>query len=103
MTATSSGNVSDMIQFGTAFTSEAYTTELETRDVQIAFEGEVNSVVASAFELYQNEPNPFNNNTSISFLIGENGPATLNVFDVTGKMIYEVSDNFSKGLNIKLG
>ncbi len=99
MTATSTGNVSDMIQFGTAFTSEAYTTELETRDVQIAFEGEVNSVVASAFELYQNEPNPFNNNTSISFLIGENGPATLNVFDVTGKMIYEVSDNFSKGLN----
>ena len=99
LTATTSGDVSEMIQFGSTFTSEVYTEDLETRDVQITFEGEASSVVASAFELYQNEPNPFNDNTSISFLIGEDGPATLNVFDVTGKMIYEVSDNFNKGLN----
>ena len=99
MTATTSGNVSDMIQFGTSFSSEVYTGDLETRDVQIAFEGADHSVIATAFELYQNEPNPFNDNTTISFRIGEDGPATLNVFDVTGKMIYEVSDEFSKGYN----
>ncbi|MEE9372659.1 MAG: T9SS type A sorting domain-containing protein [Saprospiraceae bacterium] len=99
LTATANGSVSQMIQFGSAFASEVYTDDLETRNIQFSFEGETQNVVTSTFELFQNEPNPFNDNTSISFVIGEDGPATLSVFDVTGQMILEVSDNFNQGMN----
>jgi hypothetical protein len=51
------------------------------------------------FALYQNEPNPFNDKTTITFNLPEAGNATLKVFDVTGKVIYTNKGSFGKGMN----
>ncbi len=41
--------------------------------------------------LLRNYPNPFNSSTSISFLLPEDGPVKLAIFDITGREIGEVS------------
>ena len=48
------------------------------------------SIVPDGFNLFQNYPNPFNPNTSISFVIPSEGVVTLNVFDVTGRIVAEL-------------
>ena len=48
------------------------------------------SIVPDGFDLFQNYPNPFNPNTSISFVIPSEGVVTLNVFDVTGRIVAEL-------------
>jgi hypothetical protein len=47
--------------------------------------------------LYQNEPNPFDENTKIAFELAQAGTATISVIDMTGKVVYRISDTFGKG------
>ena len=49
------------------------------------------------YSLSQNEPNPFSDNTSIGFTIAKSGLVNLNIFDVTGKVVKDFSQNFEKG------
>lgn len=42
------------------------------------------------FELDQNYPNPFNGQTNISFTLNETEEITLEVYDLSGKKIYEL-------------
>jgi len=44
------------------------------------------------FELFQNYPNPFNPSTNISFILAENGKATLKVFNSLGQEIETLLD-----------
>jgi len=39
------------------------------------------------FELGQNNPNPFNPKTSIRFSLDESGPASLTIFDISGRAV----------------
>jgi len=50
-------------------------------------------------ELFQNEPNPFNNSTSISFNQVEKGNGTLTIFDFSGEKVYAISTQFEQGLH----
>jgi len=52
--------------------------------------------------LYQNQPNPFVNKTSIGFYLPEAGEATLSVFEETGRMVYQQKGQFVKGENTVL-
>lgn len=55
--------------------------------------------VPSIFSLGQNYPNPFNPTTKIKFTIPENSNVTLNIHDVTGKIIATpLSGNLSPGI-----
>ncbi len=47
--------------------------------------------------LYQNQPNPFANSTLIGFDLPQTGRATLTIYDLTGKVLYVVADNFASG------
>ena len=49
------------------------------------------NTIAQNFRLFQNYPNPFNPSTSIKYTIPSSGNVTLEIFDVTGKILY--SDN----------
>ncbi len=54
---------------------------------------------ASSFELYQNRPNPFRDETVIGFRMAQDAPATITIFDVTGKMVKNIEGDFHKGYN----
>jgi hypothetical protein len=76
--------------------AEAYTTEnLEINGLNIAFRG----AETVAFELLQNEPNPFVEETVIGFNLPEAGNYTLTIFDVTGKVVKVVTAEGQKGYN----
>jgi hypothetical protein len=51
------------------------------------------------FVVYQNEPNPFNGSTMITFNLPQADNASLRVFDVNGKLLYTKNGSFSKGIN----
>ena len=49
--------------------------------------------------LYQNTPNPFKGMTTIGFDLKDSGVATLAIFDLTGKELYRITNEFVKGKN----
>jgi hypothetical protein len=51
------------------------------------------------FALYQNQPNPFNGETTISFRLPETGRATLRVFSAEGRLVKTVIGEFAEGTN----
>lgn len=58
--------------------------------------GEVENKV---FALYQNQPNPFSAETSISFRLPESGRATLRIFTAEGRLVKMVVGEFAEGIN----
>ena len=57
-----------------------------------------NIVSPSAFKLKQNYPNPFNPSTSIDFEVFESSKVTLNVYDLSGRLVKNLlSGNLNSG------
>ena len=52
-------------------------------------------------QLFQNQPNPFEDETSISFYIPKAGKATLSIFDVSGKLLKEIKGDYNQGMNVE--
>jgi hypothetical protein len=77
--------------------AEAYTTAGETMDVALNFGA--GAVARAGFELYQNQPNPFNGQTIIGFNLPEAAEATVKVNDVTGRLLKIIEGEFAKGYN----
>lgn len=106
--ANTNKHLSDLLQIHSKFTqAEAYAVEegqglsdAEILGVQLAFN---NSILindeTNDFQLYQNTPNPFENETVIGFDLPEEGEATLTIYDVSGKILNVVTGNFLKGYN----
>jgi len=82
----------------TITTAEAYTSSLEVEGVQINVRGEY-TIEDVQFELFQNTPNPFDGFTTIPFNLPEDGNVSLNIFDITGKVIYNTRGAYLKGAN----
>ncbi len=96
--AKADAKLSDIIDMNSTLTNaEVYSgDDLNTNKLSLRFAGKEN---VSEFTLFQNEPNPFNDKTIITFNLPESGNATLKVFDVTGKVIYTNKASFGKGIN----
>ncbi len=75
--------------------AEAYSKAEEVLDLNLVFRGDA----APDFELFQNRPNPFTQVTTIAFNLPEASPATLTVFDVTGKALRTIDVDGVKGYN----
>ena len=57
----------------------------------------LNGIDMHRFALLQNNPNPFNGETSIGFVLPNAGTATLRIIDVNGKEVYRESGSYTKG------
>ena len=111
-TATEDGHLSEMIDVTSKVTSaEAYIStslnagassllnaHMEIRDVVISTRGDITASAKN--NLYQNEPNPFKDQTMIRFELAEAGAVTFTVTDMTGKLLKIVNTAGVKGLNI---
>ena len=96
--ARKNGKLSDILGLDSKLVNaEAYTKTLDLLNVQLQFNETEQTY--SSFELFQNQPNPFANNTTISFNLPALGFAELKIFDVAGKEIKIIQKQFSKGFN----
>ena len=53
----------------------------------------------SDFKLFQNEPNPFDHGTVIQFIIPATQEVSLKFYDVTGKILKEITGEYKEGKN----
>lgn len=96
-TAKADALLSEVINISSQYTrAEAYDGNLDLMDVQIRFD-EAN--VTNTFRLYQNTPNPFKATTLIGFELPAATSATLNIYDVSGKLLKTVEGDYEKGYN----
>ena len=79
--------------------AEAYTSSLEIANVDINVRDAQVNVEEVGFELYQNSPNPFDGVTTIPFNLPKDGNVTLNIYDITGKVVLTQKGTFFKGMN----
>jgi len=95
-TADKTGLLSEMLAINSAFTeAEGYNTHSELLDIQLVFEETLKD--HQAIELYQNRPNPFKEETQISFYLPTASDATLTIMDVNGKVVKTIQGNYEKG------
>ncbi len=55
-----------------------------------------NATVPDEFVLEQNYPNPFNPSTTIEFIVNETGTTTLKVYDITGREVQTLFNDFAQ-------
>ncbi len=81
-----------------SFDNEVYQDnggDIEIQNLQLANEADV----ADGFALYQNKPNPFSDETTFSFSLPKSQTATITVMEMTGKVLYALTDSYNKGYN----
>lgn len=97
--AKSSGDIADVFQINSRYTAaEAYSGN-ELYDVKLAVEN--NQAITNEFELYQNVPNPFNEETTISFYLPKSETVTLKIYNISGRVLRLEKLEGAKGLNSK--
>ncbi|MBK7812147.1 MAG: M36 family metallopeptidase [Saprospiraceae bacterium] len=99
-TANQNGRLSEMIMINSDLTqAEAYNQNSDILNVSLLSRNGTTSSQTGIFELYQNEPNPFNKQTVIKYLLPTDGPVTLTVYDISGKVLRVIQQDAHKGLN----
>ena len=94
--ANKNGRLSELLSIqSNPIVAEAYDANLEVLPVNLAF---TQSAVTD-LQLYQNQPNPFNQHTIIGFELPQNSAVQLQVFDVAGKQLQLIEGDYSKGYN----
>jgi hypothetical protein len=97
-------NIIDYINLGNkTLLTEAHNSNLERLDISLNV-GEVlttsaNEVSISNFELKQNAPNPFNDQTQISFVLPRSMKAELKITNALGQTVKVISQVFDEGEN----
>ena len=101
--ATGDVTLSEAIRLSSRVTETAAYTGLERLDVSLTFntvgEGALLQQDINSFALMQNTPNPFDEVTQIGFELPQAGQATLTIFDVTGKTVSVMTEEYNAGYN----
>ena len=93
-----SGSLSEFIQLGNhTFTSNVVDANFSERPLNLAFDGSVDTPDLIAFEVFQNNPNPFKNQTTISWFQPIEGTAKLEVFSSNGSRLFDYEGDFNSG------
>ncbi len=95
--AKTTGYLHDLLSINSDYTlAEAYDKAGEL--MQIAFDFQADNT-ALTFQLDQNAPNPFQQETMIGFTLPTASEATLKVMDVQGKILLIIQGQYTKGYN----
>ena len=88
-----------VLKMTSAFTPAlAFNETGHAQNADLRFEGAAKpQQVAADFRLYQNRPNPFSASTLIGFYLPEASTTEFAVFDVSGRMIKQVKQNYLAG------
>ena len=78
--------------------AESYKSNEDILGLDLIFES-MDKGAINNFVLHQNTPNPFKDYTMISFELPNNAFASLTIYDVTGKILYQVEGEYSEGFN----
>lgn len=93
-TVLKSGTLSQFLQQGSSdMTQSAWTLAAERNKVRFEVIGD------AAFTLLQNQPNPWMNETAITFSLPEAGQARISIMDATGKVLLVKDGQWNKGWN----
>lgn len=97
--ARTDGQLSELLSINSRFTaSEAYGRDSKLMDVNLQFELEEDVVIpGTVFELYQNQPNPFKQQTVIGFNLPEPGNTSLVIYDLAGRVVKVIDGQFNQG------
>ncbi len=96
--AKETGSLLNSIRMTSSLTkAEAYTKTDESNGLSLSFTQNGKEIANTSAVLYQNEPNPFENNTVIRFFVPENQEATLSIFTLDGKLVKEMNEVYTKG------
>jgi Secretion system C-terminal sorting domain/PKD-like domain/NHL repeat len=91
-------SIKELVSLNSGFSENlGYNTEGGEKRLQLQFSSEKQDKMQ--FDLHQNRPNPFTNETTISFILPETNNAELSIFDITGRQVYTIKRDFSKGYN----
>ena len=77
-------------------TPEVYDGNLTPNRLTLDFENDHQS---DSFELYQNRPNPFELESKIGFELNKASSARLTIYDLSGKLVVDMSKQYSAGYN----
>jgi hypothetical protein len=75
---------------------EAYTEGGEFEKIVLEHKFQVETILPQ-FQLYPNSPNPFSQSTSIEFDLPEAGPATLQISDLSGRVLKSIRQEYPAG------
>ncbi len=81
------------INANTNLTAEAYNDNLEIMNIEI----HTRELVDTKFDVFQNEPNPFEDQTVIRYTLSLDGPVSISIIDISGKIVYVNSKVSKKG------
>jgi hypothetical protein len=82
---------------GSAGPKSSQATEVESFVLEPGF-GLEKPKTRSNFSLAQNQPNPFQDETTIQFQLQQAGPVEFSVWDLQGKKIYQTTTNLASGV-----
>ena len=89
--------LSNVLILNNSFRNELYDEELTARALEVNYL-ELSSDGGEDL-LLQNSPNPWSDKTIVSFSLAKDDKATINVYDMTGKLVDSRSGDYSAGMN----
>ena len=90
-------NVGELLTVIKNFDSEAHNQTQDVYDFELVTTP--TTLQTANFELYQNQPNPFNATTNIAFELPTSSTVELTVADQYGRIIQTVQQDFEQGTN----
>jgi len=102
--AKSAGEIANIFELNSYITvAEAYSGS-DLYEVKLVFDKNDNALIkklTNTIELYQNAPNPFADETSISFYLPKSETVILKIYDMSGRVLNQMELEGSEGFNSK--
>lgn len=94
--AKNSGRLSELLMLNeTRMLAEVYFIDEMVKPINIQFK---TTEKTGTFELFQNRPNPFNDQTVIAFYLPQKGIIDLNIKDIQGRTVKQITRKYDKGM-----